>query len=78
MKIDRANNRVELAGSAVLSDIYQCATFYAKIASLACSKNFHMFNLNTETGRYVLAAGYGYVNGDSDTVSISLGTCDKF
>ena len=60
--------------------IYLCSTVFNKNHKSCVHKNHSMghINFNQDNGRYVRFFGYGYVFGDEDTVSTSIGTCTKF
>jgi hypothetical protein len=77
MKLDLPNKKIELAMECSSNMSYICTQPYSEI-HLSCSSDYRMFNFHTDTGRYVFAAGYGYVVGKSDSVFVSIGTCDKF
>ena len=67
--VDRAGNR----------DVYRCIDAY-KNAGYYCQhvRGGRSFNFNTKTGRFVYAKLFGYVFGEPDSVTVSLGTCTKF
>ncbi len=79
VKINKDHKGIETAGDGILNAFYPCTSpSPERLTSLSCSRFFSMFNINTETGRYVRMTGYGYVNGDSDSIAVSFGKCDKF
>ena len=80
IKFDQANKRIEMADEAMKRQ-FTCTQPYLNhsIPALACIEAFSMFNFNPDNGRYVFAKGFGYVAGvDDDSVSVSIGKCDKF
>ena len=87
MKMDLPNKKInivmEIMDNQTMNSSYICTQPYLPgLTSLTCFYKFSMFNFNPDTGRYVLAKGFGYVNkfpdGDyNDDVSISIGKCDK-
>jgi len=67
-----------------ITEHYDCKTPNPiKFNELSCNSIYYMFNINTKTGNYVRATGYGHVfNTDDpklkDSIKIQYGTCDKF
>ena len=67
-------------------DLYFCSTPYKGYTTempnnKSCVHEYHNgvhFNFNLDNGRYIWFKGYGYVFGDSDSVSTHIGTCTKF
>jgi hypothetical protein len=65
---------------------YYCSTPYKGRTTempnnKSCVHEYHNgvhFNFNLDNGRYIWFKGYGYVFGDSDSVSTHIGTCTKF
>ena len=45
---------------------------------ITCVSDGYSININKKDFKFVLSKAYGYVIGKNDTVSISIGTCDKF
>ena len=45
---------------------------------ITCVSDGYSININKKNFKFVLSKAYGYVIGKKDTVSISIGTCDKF
>ena len=80
IKLDLPNKKIKMANSDENDKAYTCTQPYSSIGntSLSCINDFYMFNFNPDTGRYVIAMGYGYVVGDSDSVAVRIGKCDKF
>lgn len=61
-------------------EYYKCDTVFPSDNKLACSSTltgYHL-NYNKENGKFIRVEAYGYVFGDSDTVSMSIGTCSNF
>ena len=78
IKLDLPNKKIEKANADGTNESYICTQPYHGVASLSCYERFVMFNFNPDNGRYVYGMGFGYVNGDNDTVKVSIGKCDKF
>jgi hypothetical protein len=78
LKIDTDHKSIKVAGDKALNGIFPCTKPFSKRPAISCADNFNMYNINTETGRFVWAAGYGHVVVDKDSITISIGKCDKF
>ena len=60
---------------------YPCTAPYAIIGEpelLSCTIDFYQFSFNSNNGRFVFGKLAGYVGGDGDSITVTLGKCDKF
>lgn len=76
LKIEDNLMRVSINGE---TELYDCKPAYGRANQLACSNSTgnHM-NYNTSNGHFLRLEGFGYVFGDNDSVSTSIGTCGAF
>ncbi len=77
IQVDLSNKSITMKQDGS-SRLYNCIDAFAANKILSCQSNTHLFNFNPNNGRYVSAAGFGYVYHDGDSISISYGTCDEF
>jgi len=82
LKFDRTAKTIEIKGHPLgiaVDALYPCTVPDAHLPELlSCSNIFYHFNFNSANGRFVFSAGFGYVAGDHDAISVSYGKCDKF
>ena len=88
---DKFKMKLQDDGNIAISDggdtgLYLCSTpgnghSTKMLNNKSCVHEYHNgvhFNFNLDNGRYIWFKGYGYVFGDSDSVSTHIGTCTKF
>ena len=73
-KID-FNKRTFVSNDLSLTD-NACTSIFTD--GITCVSNGYSININKKDFKFALSKAYGYVVGKKDTVSISIGTCDKF
>ena len=83
IKFDRTAKTLEIKGHQMdaVNRTYPCTAPYAIIDEpelLTCTSGLYHFNFNSDNGRFVSAEIFGYVAGDTDSISVSYGKCDKF
>lgn len=78
-KLNRTLNTLEIAPVKGDKQLFKCHdSLIAEPELLFCSNFFNHFHFNTNTGRFVSFAGYGFVGGDHDGIAVKYGKCDKF
>lgn len=76
LKLDGKRLLVSIGGE---TETFQCNTVYEDRSNLTCADaTGKHFNFNPSNGRFVRLEGFGYVFGDGDSVSTSIGTCSGF
>ena len=73
-KID-FNKRTFVSNDLQMTD-YECTSLFTD--GIMCVSDGYSININKKNFKFVLSKAYTFVIGKSDTVSISIGTCDKF
>ena len=73
-KID-FTNKTFISNDIPLID-YNCTNLSTN--GMTCNQLGFLITVNKNDYKFVLTRGYGYVLGKKDTISVSIGTCDKF
>ena len=79
LKLDNVSGRVDIVEEPFRRIEYTCTPLNISDPHiLSCVDGVSYLIFNTNNGKFTLAAMAGYVAHDSDSVSVSYGTCDKF
>ena len=81
LKFNRDSNSVETKGhpTAPMNSKYICNVPYPQEPDLlSCSFRVSQIIIDFSSGRFVSSFMSGYINGDSDSLTVSYGKCDKF